>query len=118
MADLNVNVGELRTLITFQSPTVNKAASGAQTESYANVATNPTVWAQIVWDHGQSVVVATDAERSEQRGTVTIRYRSDVSDKWQVLVDGSAYKIISPPDHVRGLNRWTVFRIERVEGTV
>jgi SPP1 family predicted phage head-tail adaptor len=118
MANFDVQVSDLRYRITFQSPTINKAASGAQTESYANIATNPTVWAQIVWDHGQNVVVATDAERSEQRGTVTIRYRSDVSDKWQVLVDGNAYKIISPPDHVRGLNRWTVFRIERIEGTV
>lgn len=118
MADLNLTIADLRDRITFQSPTITKAASGAQTESYANVATNPTVWAQIVWDHGQNVVVATDAERSEQRGTVTIRYRGDVSDKWQVLVDGNPYKIISPPDHVRGLNRWTVFRIEHVEGTV
>ncbi len=118
MAGVDIKIADMRDRITFQQPTISKAASGAQTESYANVPTNPTVWAQIVWDHGQNVVVATDAERSEQRGTVTIRYRSDVSDKWQVLVDGSAYKIISPPDHVRGLNRWTVFRIERIEGTV
>lgn len=118
MANFDMQVSDLRYRITFRQPTITKAGSGAQTEAYANVATDPTVWAQIVWDHGQNVVVATDAERSEQRGTVTIRYRGDVSDKWQVLVDGSAYKIISPPDHVRGLNRWTVFRIERVEGTV
>jgi hypothetical protein len=35
-----------------------------------------------------------------------------------VLIDGNPWKIISPPDHVRGLNRWTVLRIERVTGTV
>lgn len=118
MTGVNVSVSDLRTRITFQQPTVSKDSSGAQTESYANVATNPTVWAQIVWDHGQNVVVATDAERSELRGTVTIRHRADLSDKWQVLVNSVAYKIISPPDHVRGQNRWTVFRIERIEGTV
>lgn len=118
MVVLDIQVGDLRDRITFQSPTINKTSGGAQTEAYANIATSPTVWAQIIWDHGQNVVVATDAERSEKRGTVTIRYRSDVSDKWQVLVDGEVYKIISPPDHVRGLHRWTVFRIERVEGTV
>lgn len=118
MAGVDIKIGDMRDRITFQQPTISKTGDGAQTEAYANVITNPTVWAQIVWDHGQNVVVAADAERSEKRGTVTIRYRSDVSDKWQVLVDGEAYKIISPPDHVRGLNRWTVFRIERVEGTV
>lgn len=118
MAGIDIQVGDMRDLITFQQPTISKTGDGAQTETYANIATDPTVWALIVWDHGQEVVVAADAERSEKRGTVTVRYRSDVSDKWQVLVDGEAYKIISPPDHVRGQNRWTVFRIERVEGTV
>lgn len=117
MADLNVRISDLRDRITFQAPTVTKSTGGAQTEAYANVATNPTVWAQIVYDHGQTVV-ANEAEKAEQRATVTIRYRSDVSDKWQVLIDGNPWKIISPPDHVRGRNRWTVLRIERVTGTV
>lgn len=117
MADLNLTIADLRDRITFQSPTINQTTDGAQVEAYANIATDPTVWAQVVWDHGQTVV-ANDAEKAEQRGTVTIRYRSDVSDKWQVLIDGNPYKLISPPDHVRGMNRWTVFRIERVTGTV
>jgi len=118
MAGIDIQVGDMRDRITFQSPTITKTNGGAQVEVYADIATNPTVWALIVWDHGQNVVIATDAERSEKRGTVTIRYRTDVSDKWQVLVGDEAYKIISPPDHIRGQNRWTVFRIERVEGTV
>lgn len=117
MADLNVRISDLRDRITFQTPTISKTPGGAQTEAYANVATNPTVWAQVVYDHGQTVV-SNEAEKAEQRATVTIRYRSDVSDKWQVLIDGNPWKIISPPDHVRGLNRWTVLRIERVTGTV
>lgn len=117
MAELTVKISDLRTRITFQSPTISKTTGGAQTEAYANLATNPTVWALVVYDHGQTVV-ANEAEKAEQRATVTIRYRSDVSDKWQVLIDGNPWKIISPPDHVRGLNRWTVLRIERVIGTV
>jgi SPP1 family predicted phage head-tail adaptor len=117
MADLSIRISDLRDRITFQMPTISKTPGGAQTEAYANVATNPTVWAQVVYDHGQTVV-SNEAEKAEQRATVTIRYRSDVSDKWQVLIDGNPWKIISPPDHVRGLNRWTVLRIERVTGTV
>ncbi len=117
MADLKVAISDLRDRITFQVPTVTKSTGGAQTEAYANVATNPTVWALVVYDHGQTVV-SNEAEKAEQRATVTIRYRSNVSDKWQVLIDGNPWKIISPPDHVRGFNRWTVLRIERVTGTV
>lgn len=117
MADLNIQIGEMRDRITFQSPTINKTTGGAQTESYANVATDPTVWALWVNDHGQEGV-ASDAEKSTQRATVTVRYRSDVLTTWQVLKDGVAWKLISPPDHVRGRNQWTVLRVERVQGSV
>ncbi len=117
MADLNIKIADLRDRITFQSPTVGKTTGGAQTEGYANVGTNPTVWALWVNDHGEEVV-ANDAEKSVQHATVTVRYRSDVLSTWQVLKDGEPWKLISPPDHVRGLNHWTVLRVERVIGTV
>jgi SPP1 family predicted phage head-tail adaptor len=116
MADLNIQVSDLRDRVTFQSPTISKTSGGAQTEAYANVGTNPTVWALVVYDHGQEVV-ANDAEKSVQRATVTIRHRSDVLATWQILIDGAAWKIFSV-DHVRGRNRWTVLRVERVIGTV
>lgn len=117
MAGLDIQVGDLRDRITFQSPTISKTDEGAQTEGYANVASNPTVWALIVYDHGQTVVT-NEAEKAEQRATVTVRYRSDILAKWQVLIDGNPWKLISEPDHVRGRNTWTVFRVERVIGTV
>ncbi len=117
MASMNVQMSDLRDRITFQEPTITKAGSGAQTEAYANVATDPTVWAQIVYDHGQTVVT-NEAEKTEQRATVTVRYRSDILSTWQILIDEAPWKLISDPDHVRGLNRWSVFRVERVKGTV
>jgi SPP1 family predicted phage head-tail adaptor len=116
MADINIQVGDMRDRVTFQSPTISKSGGGGQVEAYANVATNPTVWALVVYDHGQEVV-ANDAEKSTQSATVTVRYRSDVLTTWQVLIDGVAWKIFSV-DHVRGKNRWTVLRVERVTGTV
>jgi SPP1 family predicted phage head-tail adaptor len=118
MTVLDIQVGDMRDRITFQSPTISKSSGGGQVEAYANVLTNPTVWALWVNDHGQEVV-ANDAEKAVQRATVTIRNRSDVLTTWQVLKeDGSAWKLISPPDHVRGRQRWTVLRVERVIGTV
>lgn len=116
MAGFDIQVGDMRDRVTFQSPTVSKSSGGGQVEAYTNVVTNPTVWALVVYDHGQEVV-ANEAEKSVQRATVTVRYRSDVLTTWQTLIDGAAWKILSV-DHVRGRNRWTVLRVERVTGTV
>ncbi len=116
MADLNIKISDLRTQITFQSETISKDAGGAQKPAYTNVETAPTVWALWVNDHGQESVQA-DAKVSEQRATVTIRYRSDVLEAWQILKDGSAWKILSI-DQVRDRNRWTELRVERVKGSV
>ncbi len=116
MADFVVNAGELRTVITFQQPTITKNAGGAQKETYANVATNPTVRAKWVNDHGEESVTS-DAGKSIQRATVTIRHRSDVLETWQVLKNNEAWKILSV-DPVQGRNHWVVLRVERVKGTV
>jgi len=115
MADLKVHINELNRRITFQTPTITKV-NGAQVETYANVGTNLTVWSKWEYDHGQELV-SSEAEKSSQRATVTIRYRSDVSEKWQVLNGSDTWKIVSI-DHVREKNRWTVLRVERVKGTV
>lgn len=118
MADIKVKISELNTRLTFQQPSITKDAGGAQKETYANVATNPTVWSRWIYDHGQEQV-SSDADKSVQRATVTVRYRRDVLSTWQVVhEDGSIWKIISPPDHVRERNHWTELRVEQVKGTV
>lgn len=117
MADVFCTVGDLRTLITFQEPTIAQDTGGAQVATYADIATNPTVWARWVNDHGQELVQS-GADVSVQRATVTVRNRGDLLETWRVLKDGVAWKIITPPDHVRDFNRWTEFRVELVKGTV
>lgn len=111
-----VNAGELRTRVTFQSPTVNKDGGGAQVTTYANVSTNPTVWARWVNVHGQEAVQS-DALKSVQRAVVTIRNRTDVLTTWQVIKDSEAWRIISI-DEVRDSNRWIELVVERAKGTV
>ena len=111
-----VNPGELRTPITFQSPTVTKDAGGAQVVSWANVGTNPTVWARWINAHG-SEAVGSDALKAVQRATVTVRHRSDVSTTWRVLNGSEAWQVISV-DLVRGDNRWVELVVERAKGTV
>jgi len=115
MADFNIHIGELRTRITFQEPTLSKDAGAAQSESYADAGTDPTVWSRWINDHGQES--AGNAEVSVQRATVTVRYRSDVLESWQVIKDGASWSILSI-DQIRDRNRWTELRVERVKGTV
>lgn len=118
MADfMPAHVGQLRTVITLQTPTIGKDAGGAQSETYANATTNPSVRAKVVFDHGAEAVQS-DVKQAVQRATVTIRYRADVLATWRILMNGQPWKIISPPENVQNLNRWLVFQIERVTGTV
>lgn len=111
-----VRIGELRTRITFQQPTVSKDAGGAQSSGWTNVATNPTVWARWVNAHGQEVV-GSDALKSVQRATVTVRHRTDILTTWLVLKGGEAWQVISV-DPVRGENRYVELVVERAKGTV
>jgi SPP1 family predicted phage head-tail adaptor len=118
MADFTAHAGQLRTRITFQQPTVAQGTDGAQVPSWSNVATNPTVWSHWVHDHGQEALQS-DAGKSVERATVTVRYRSDIKASWAILdPNSSRWQIISAPENVQNLNRWTVFRVERVKGTV
>jgi SPP1 family predicted phage head-tail adaptor len=116
MPDLNIQISDLRTRVTFQSPTITTDAGGAQKTTYANVGTVPTVWAQWINDHGQEAVLA-DAVASAQRATVRVRHRTDIVETWQVLKDGEVWKILSI-DPVQDRNRWVELRVERVKGSL
>jgi SPP1 family predicted phage head-tail adaptor len=113
MADLNIQISDLRTRITFQSPTITKDAGGAQKTTYVGVG---IAWAQWINDHGQEAVAA-EAKVSAQRATVRLRHRTDIVETWQVLKDGEIWKILSI-DPVQDRNRWIELRVERVKGTV
>jgi head-tail adaptor len=116
MSAYTINPGEMRTQITFQSPTISKDAGGAQKPTFANVSTNPTVLSRWINDHGQEAVQS-NAAVSAQRATVTVRHRTDIQTTWQVLKDSEAWQILSI-DPVQGRRRWVELRVERVKGTV
>ena len=116
MPELNLQIADLNTRITFQSPTISADAGGAQKATYANVGTVPTVWAQWINDHGQEQELS-GAEVSVQRATVRIRHRGDVLETWQILKDSVSWKILSI-DPVRNQKRWLEMRVERVKATV
>lgn len=116
MADYNVNPGDIRTPITLQSPSQTTDAGGAQVQTYVNVAERPYMLARWVNAHGQEAV-SSDAMKSTQRATVTIRYRADVQTTWRILKDGLVWRIVSI-DQVQNKRRWTEMIVERVKGTV
>ncbi len=115
MAEYKISVGDLRTRVTFQFPTTEKDPGGAQVHGFENVASNPTVWARWINSHGQEAVQS-EALKSVQRATVTVRYRSDILPTWQLLKDDEAWKIISV-DQVQDRNRWVEMIVERAKGT-
>lgn len=117
MDALKVSIAELNTRITFQSSTLTQGTDGAQVPSWANIASNPTVWSKWVHDHGAEQ--AQGANTSIERATVTVRYRSDIKSSYAILdPSGARWQIISALENVQNQNRWTVFRVERIKGTV
>jgi head-tail adaptor len=113
--DYQVNAGDLRTSITFQSPTISTDAGAAQKPTWANVSTNPTVLSRWVNAHGQEN--AGNAKASVQRALVTIRQRIDVQTTWRIVKGTENWEIISI-DAVQGKNRYVELVVERVKGTV
>jgi SPP1 family predicted phage head-tail adaptor len=115
MADYSVRLSDLRTRITLQEPVITNDAGGAQVAGWRNAA-NPIVWARWIMVHGQEAVQS-EALKTSQRATVTIRYRADILESWQVLKDGVPWQIISI-DPVQDRNAWTEMVVERVKGSV
>lgn len=112
-----VKAEQLRTRITFQSPTVTPDGGGAQVANWENVAINPTVWARWINAHGQEMVI-NQSLQSNQRATVTIRHRMDVLTSWRILRDDGSYWQILSLDEIRGHKRWIEMVVERVTGSV
>jgi SPP1 family predicted phage head-tail adaptor len=117
MADVNISISDLRTQITLLTPTISTDAGKAQKVTYADFTVNPTVWARIIFAHGQESV-SSDASKNVQRLTVTIRYRSDVDATHAMRMNGEVWKFIGTPDNIQMRNRWLDIQAELVKGTV
>lgn len=108
-----IEIAELRTRITLRSPTQTLASDGAQQTSYADVA---TVWAKRVNAHGQEAV-GSDALRSVQRATLTIRHYPGILPSWRVQMDEAEWDIVSL-DNITDRNQWVELVVERTKGSL
>lgn len=84
-------IGKMRHRVTIQSFTVSQDAHGEEIKTWANLATNPTVWADVqVAPTGERFIGGADQVLAAVSLKVKIRYRSDVTVQMR-LVEGSRY---------------------------
>lgn len=84
--------GTLRERITIQAATVSPDSVGEPIKTWANLATNPTVWASVgSRASGERFISGAEQLRAEVSHTVRIRYRADVTVKMRLQWRTSRY---------------------------
>lgn len=111
------NPGDLRNKVVLQTPTLVRDAGGAQSETWANFTTNPTVYAKIIYAHGAESV-SDEALKTTSRMTLTIRYRSDVNASHAVLIGSERWKFIGTPDDIQNRHEYLEIIAELIKGSV
>ena len=84
--------GTLRERVTIQAATVSQDSYGEPIETWANLATNPTVWASVgSRASGERFISGGEQIQATVSHTVTIRYRTDVTVKMRLQWRTSRY---------------------------
>ena len=85
-------IGKLDQRITFERETATPDGMGGQTVAWANVPTNPTVWANVQAFSGREGMV-NDRMTATFATVFTIRNRSDLTEKDRISFGGVKYNI-------------------------
>lgn len=89
-----MRIGPLRHRVTIQSFTVSQDSYGEEIKTWANLASVPTVWADVqVAPAGERFLGAAEQVQATVSLKVRIRYRTDVTVQMR-LVEGSRYLYI------------------------
>lgn len=80
-------IPEMNEQVTIQAETRTANGQGGYTTSWANVATDPTVWARVIGLSGDEALQA-GIQRAVQQWRVHIRLRTDVTPKHRLLWSG------------------------------
>lgn len=90
-----MNAGELRDQVTFQALTQSADTFGAAgSESWANIATTPIVWAALETLSGREFFAA-QRVAAEVTHRIRIRYRSDITPKHRVKSGSGIFDILA-----------------------
>jgi SPP1 family predicted phage head-tail adaptor len=81
-----MRIGPLRHRVTIQQKSTAQNAFGEEAITYSDIATNPSVWANVRPATGrESFVAGADQQLSELSHRVQIRYRTDLSVEMRVV---------------------------------
>lgn len=106
MADKSVSVGgrkvtlgDMRSRVTFQVASRASDSQGGFTETFADIATNPTVWAYLTAVSSRERLFSEQMQYQRSHALV-IRYRTDITTDMQVTYDSRTFQIkgIRNPD--------------------
>ncbi len=98
-----MNIGRLDKRITFQQASVSKSGTGQATMSWANVASVPTVWAEVI-SRGGSEIQEGETLQAQHTWVIRIRPRQDITAKMRALYGSKILYITSVGDPNRRTN--------------
>lgn len=107
-----MRAGALRERVTLQSATEASDGAGGQTLTWANVATDPVVWARVEPTEGREKFAAMQIQ-GRYTHRVTLRYRTDLTLKLRVVWGSIYLNVRSIQQHEK--REWTALLCE--EGT-
>lgn len=84
-----MRAGGLDRRVTLREPSAGTDTIGQPTETWADAA---TVWAEVREIKGREYFEAAQVQ-AERTVTFRIRYRSDVTEKWRIVWNGTEYDI-------------------------
>lgn len=99
-----MQAGRLDRLITIQSCTKSQDSFKQPIESWANLATNPTAWAERRDLRGREYFQARQVN-AEVTAVFRIRWRGDITTEMRIVEGATTYEIVSPPIEI-GRRQW------------
>lgn len=110
-----MQIGKLRERITWQSFTVSQDAGGEPIKTWANLASNPTVWANVqTQPSGERFVSGGEQVQAELVQRVTIRYRTDLTVQMRGLW-GSRTLLVENVFDPNSQRQWLVLMCREVQ---
>lgn len=108
--------GQLNERITFQARAAGQDALGQANGAWANVATDPEVWARSAGVSSRDIA-AGGMHAAGVDAKFLVRYRADVQPTWRVLWRGQPYRIVGEPAPVSGGTEWLEIRVTKMVAT-
>jgi SPP1 family predicted phage head-tail adaptor len=102
--------------ITFLARAAGDDAHGQPNGAWAEVGTDPTVWARSAGVSSRDMAFAAGHVATVDAKWI-VRYRADVLPAWRVQWNGDTYAIVGEPAPLAGGTEWLEIRGRKVVGS-